>query len=802
MNRLKTNITGLLLLFSVGFGYSQTVFNGSVKDAETNEPIPNARIFISEQGIGTSTNAGGRFLYRKPQFVISDKSELTLWANGYEPVTMNGDDIQKFNNKGVSFLLEKAKASKDTIDPSQKLTIFWDHSTNIISDKNEKEFLLLEELLASNTYKEISFIAFNQKVLWKETMLPNDEEALDNLIEKIENNSREGFSDASVLPTVNKGTVLLFATEKPLFGTLNIAPWVPLFQVTQATSANNSTFVGSLKNVTGGGVIPILKVTPQEALDYVQFKKSLPAFSSLLEREDVQLLGKVVTQEGAPISNVSIQIQGKLKEYTSNEKGLFKVPANSGDVLFFKALGKYPTSQEVESLKDTMVVSMAEKFTQLGEVIIKNKLSNPYGFDSIQSIERINDRNYAIRNFIYKKEFEESSTTNAIDFLERHYGFKTYFIPAIGQHVTVMRSTAATWIVDGKPGSPLDVGSTDNIERISIYDAEPTISNPIPSRIIVTTKIALHLRDQQGRDLDYKLTKNKFEEKVLSIHELKPEIDFTKTFKEIDPLDWGATYEALKINYYNQVPFYVNVSQFFQNSNPVLAEKVRNDLVILAKENTKALKIAAFLYDEIENYGISKKLYRHILKLEPNKVDNYRNLAIACANSKNEVESFYWFTGILRMIDPSKNPELGKSIADDFRNLLAHHKSKLPYQKLPNDWLSVGFDFDVKIVLEWNNPEASFKAQFVNPTKRYYQLDSPKKEDDKPLRFCFEIDKKDRGNWLVNIENNVTDDELSIPTYLKATIIKNYGLPNETKETSLIAINDLEKNTNIYDIIY
>lgn len=794
----KGNIFVVVLLFILNMGYSQTVFNGSVKDSKTKEPIANAKIFISEQGIGTSTNAGGRFLYKKTQFVISDSSQLTLWAKGYEPVTMNGEDIQKFNNKGVSFLLEKSKATKDSIDPSQKLTLLWDNSANISSDNSEKEFLFLKELVSSNTYKEVSFIAFNQKILWEENRVTHED--VDQLIEKIKNTPREGFSDASTLPLVTKGTVLLLAAEKPLFGTLNIAPWVPVFQATQATTIPNPSFVKALKNVTEGGVIPLQKVTPQEATSYLNFEKSLPSYSSLLKREDIQLLGKVVTPEGAPIANASIQIQGTLKEYISNEKGLFKVPANLGDVLLFRALGKYPTSEEVESLNDTLVVNMAEKFTQLEEVVIKNTLSNRYGFDSIQSIERINNRNYPIRNFIYKKEFEESSTTNAIDFLERHYGFKTYFVPPLGEYITVMRGTSAKWIVDGKPGSPLDVGSTDNIERISIYDTTP--SNPIPSRIIVTTKLALHLREQQGRDLDYKLIKNKFEEKVLSIYELKPEIDFTKTFKEIDPLDWGATYEALKTNYYNQVPFYVMISKFFQKSNPELAEKVRNDLILLARENAKALKIAAFLYDEIEQYEISEKLYRHILTLEPNTNDNYRNLAIACANSKNEIESFYWFTGLLSRIDPSKDPQLGKSVADDFRNLLAHHKNKLPYHKLPNDWLSVGFDFDVKIVLEWNNPEASFKAQFVNPSKRYFQLESPKKEENKPLRFCFEIDKRDRGNWLVNIENKVTNDELSIPTYLKATIYKNYGLPNETKETSLIALNDLEKNTNIYDIIY
>ena len=510
------------------------------------------------------------------------------------------------------------------------------------------ERFLLKELLTTNLYKNISFIVFNQEIVWEQDCTIMDEFMFTKLLEKLEKTTRKGFSDANVLPSVNIGTVILFAEEKPLFGTLNIAPWVPFFQIISTSKNNDLSFAETLQNVTEGGIIPIHKVTSEEALTYISFEQSLPSYKTLLAREDVMAFGKVITPEGNPIANVSIQIQGQLNEYTSNQKGRFKVPANPGDVLLFKALGKYPISQQVENLKDTLVITMAAKYTELEEVIVKNTLSQRYGFDSIQAIERINNRNYPIRNTIYKEELQGSYTSNPIDFLERDYGYKTYFVPPIGKYITILsgdpyKGNYASWIVDGKPGSPKDVGFSGNIERISIYKGIPTRTNPIPSRIIVTTKLALHLREQQGRDLDFKLTKNKFEQEVLSLCDLKPEIDFDKTFKEIDPLEWEAHYEILKLSYYNQVPFYVNISKFFQKRDSTLAEKVRMDLVILAKQNEKALKVAAFLYDEIEQYNISKKIYRRILQLDSEKAENYRHLAIACANSNKELESFYWF---------------------------------------------------------------------------------------------------------------------------------------------------------------
>ena len=90
MHHLKKYTWILFFILAVFVGHSQTHFNGSIKDSETKEPIANAKIFISKQGIGTSTNTGGRFLYKKPHFVISDDSELTLWAKGYEPLSYEG----------------------------------------------------------------------------------------------------------------------------------------------------------------------------------------------------------------------------------------------------------------------------------------------------------------------------------------------------------------------------------------------------------------------------------------------------------------------------------------------------------------------------------------------------------------------------------------------------------------------------------------------------------------------------------------------------------------------------------------
>jgi hypothetical protein len=52
------------------------------------------------------------------------------------------------------------------------------------------------------------------------------------------------------------------------------------------------------------------------------------------------------------------------------------------------------------------------------------------------------------------------------------------------------------------------------------------------------------------------------------------------------------------------------------------------------------------------------------------------------------------------------------------------------------------------------------------------------------------IDDAEAGEWLINIES-LTEEANSInPTYLKYTVYKNYGLPNETQTVKVVKLSD------------
>ena len=53
-----------------------------------------------------------------------------------------------------------------------------------------------------------------------------------------------------------------------------------------------------------------------------------------------------------------------------------------------------------------------------------------------------------------------------------------------------------------------------------------------------------------------------------------------------------------------------------------------------------------------------------------------------------------------------------------------------------------------------------------------------------------------KRKWLINIENYTIQDE-SNPTYIKYTVFKNYGRPNEIKKVEVIDLNKLKQKITL-----
>jgi hypothetical protein len=64
------------------------------------------------------------------------------------------------------------------------------------------------------------------------------------------------------------------------------------------------------------------------------------------------------------------------------------------------------------------------------------------------------------------------------------------------------------------------------------------------------------------------------------------------------------------------------------------------------------------------------------------------------------------------------------------------------------------------------------------------------------------IDDAETGEWMINIES-FTEEASSInPTYLKYTVYKNYGLPNENEVVKVIKLYQHQQKVTLDKFMY
>jgi hypothetical protein len=94
-----------------------------------------------------------------------------------------------------------------------------------------------------------------------------------------------------------------------------------------------------------------------------------------------------------------------------------------------------------------------------------------------------------------------------------------------------------------------------------------------------------------------------------------------------------------------------------------------------------------------------------------------------------------------------------------------------------------------RMLFEWNDSEAEFDLQFVNPENGTYVwshtlADNAGRIDDEKIAGYnveeYVIDPKTPGTWQVNVKYH--GNKSLTPTYLKVTTFFNYGTPQETRQ--------------------
>lgn len=546
------------------------------------------------------------------------------------------------------------------------------------------------------------------------------------------------------------------------------------------------------------------------------------------ETNDNYIFGKVFSVTG-PIQGASIKVKNSLIEAKSDFEGFFKIKANVNDVLSVNFLGMIEKQLLVENLDDKYILlktdaQILDQVTITGTTELSDEVETSYGKKKKKSV-----------GFSTSTITSEDISPGAVTVVDAIRGKFTNVQVAYNQDGAATGNKPQIYVRGGTLSINNSAAAIFDVEGL-IYSEVPDFIDPqqIESITLLRSMGATNRYGSQGRggvflikmkSLSRKVQKllnslkvkgNDYKEQVARIDfdSLKPYYinDFTKATSLAEAKQQFIT---LKDGVYElSVPFYIESFDYFKNIDKQFAVNILKSIADKAKDNPKALKTIAYKLEEIGDFNTAKIIYQRLLSIRPLDEQSYRDLALIYKeNADYELAASLFDIMLNNKIKNVNMLGLQETVVNEAAHLYWTKANKLVLTDFPlktlktfvpkNDWRNFGFDY--RIIFDWNDPAVEFNVQFVDPKKKYFNWshtvldDKELLEDELNYGYNTEefiIEKSDKGKWLINIENYSIQDE-SNPTYIKYTVFKNYGRPNEIKKVEVIDLNKLKQKITL-----
>lgn len=542
-----------------------------------------------------------------------------------------------------------------------------------------------------------------------------------------------------------------------------------------------------------------------------------------------------VTHKGYSLQNASVNLKNVSQGVLTNENGGYAIDAKPGNILIFSHLGMKTIEVIVEDITYILNIQMVSSVNELDEVVVKKykrktalerQLEFNYNKDLIRTSTGILDkRKSALSMTIIDG---EDLTRGSPTFLEAIRGkfvgdisYKGSIFDEEGTLVYLRTTTsllggqkAAIYDVDGViMGAPPLFLAVQEIDRIAVIrgiGASGRYGRRGHGGVIV-------INTKRGKYTNPKLTQ-KFKDSI--------KLSKKRVVEAFSAVDWNSeTSTSLKYLYdcdsekkaiqvfetkkekFMESPYdAIQVGNYFMSEwqNREKAEEIWNSIRKKHSNNAVILKALAYTYEKNEDLTAAMQIYQAISSIRPNHLQSFRDLAnINSELGKHKKALTLYARPILNRIEVPQNG-IDSIINIESHNLLTLNKMELS-SKVEDIEQVLGYS-SIRVLLEWNNGEAEFDLQCMNPPNYYtwkHSFESnPKRIEDEKIRGYsskqFFLNEELGGKWQFNLK--YFGNKSFEPTYLKATIYFDYGKPSQRKELKVFRLQKENLNMHLMTI--
>ncbi|MFS4491564.1 DUF2135 domain-containing protein [Maribacter sp. 2308TA10-17] len=563
---------------------------------------------------------------------------------------------------------------------------------------------------------------------------------------------------------------------------------------------------------------------------------ALILFTNTYAQENFKTIKGKVLYLDAPVVNADIKVSGSDEIFKSNIDGVYKVEARQGDVITFS----YPSLRDmqvvVEDVTRILNITMQPEINELDEVVVKaskrrSQKDLEFEYPANESIINtawgyLDTKRAPGQVWLMGEEDISPVRLCILDLLQGRFpGVQVNGDCINGGSVTSRRFSSLTqgrsfvFDVDGQLFGDAPIWlPLPAMKRIAIFPGlamSAQYGSFGAGGVIVINTINGNPQINKLVDMA-RLRNNIYKDDALSKTDLlKDESTYLADYKRAATTEIAKdTYKLNREKYSNSPYFLIDSYAYFMGiGEEEFASDILEKNLLLVDKNAVYLKALAYYAEANGDAKLAKKLYEQIFILRPNYTQSYRDLAEGYRNVKKYKKAASMYARYNYLVKEgfleSDSLGLGSIIDRDAENLLALEGDQVMESASPQTRLAKYTEFDgTRMLFEWNDSEAEFELQFVNPENHYYVwkhtsiANADRIMDEKLKGYSSEeflIDGSLAGKWQVNV--NYRGNKKLEPTYLKVTSYFNYGLNSQRKEVKVYRLSLKDTNYELFDLV-
>jgi TonB-dependent SusC/RagA subfamily outer membrane receptor len=256
--------------------------------------------------------------------------------------------------------------------------------------------------------------------------------------------------------------------------------------------------------------------------------------------------------------------------------------------------------------------------------------------------------------------------------------------------------------------------------------------------------------------------------------------------------------------------YFTMAAYFYKHKQPKEALRILSNLAVIQPENHQLLRTIGYVLEEWNDYDNATEIYEMVLAIKEEEPQSYRDLALSYAFNGNQQEAFkLLYKGLSKDWGLYENRYNGlREIMMTELNILAG-KEAVKATNVDTSLLKL-LPVDLRIVIDWNKDETDIDLHIKEPggeqssynnkvTKSGGRLSNDFTQGYGPE--VYEIKNAKKGVYEVKI--NYYGDRYQkekLPSFIKLTVFKNYGRPNQTVTIKTVLLDDDEGMIDLAEV--